>query len=258
MPTVVGNRGVEVRGLSWSYGSRTALDGVDLSVQSGRFTVLLGPNGAGKSTLVALLSGLIVARHGRITIRGYDMFREPRAALAVMGFVFQQQTLDLDLTVTQNMAYFAAIRGMTPACARSRIAASLERMGLAERAHETAGALNGGHRRRLEIARALLHEPAVLILDEPTSGLDVPSRGALVQHVHALCTDEGLTVLWATHLVDEVWVNDDLIVLADGRVREQGAVREVLTRAGCESVLEAFSQLTTTPGGSPAGAAGSE
>lgn len=258
MPTVASNRGVEVQGLSWSYGSRTALDGVDLSVHSGRFTVLLGPNGAGKSTLVALLSGLIVARHGHITIRGYDMFRQPRAALAVMGFVFQQPTLDLDLTVTQNMAYFAAIRGMSPACARPRIAASLERMGLDGRAHETAGSLNGGHRRRLEIARALLHDPAVLILDEPTSGLDVPSRGALVQHVHELCANEGLTVLWATHLVDEVWEDDDLVVLADGRVAEQGAVREVLARAGCESVLEAFSRLTATQRGGLAGATGLE
>ncbi len=104
--------------------------------------------------------------------------------------------------------------------------------------------LNGGHRRRLEIARALLCEPNLLLLDEPTVGLDVPSRAALVEHVHQLCADSRLTVLWATHLVDEIWPHDDLVVLHQGRVRAAGAVADVLDETGCADVNSAFAALT--------------
>ena len=104
--------------------------------------------------------------------------------------------------------------------------------------------MNGGHRRRLEIARALLHEPRLLLLDEPTVGLDIPTRSELVEHVHALCAERDLSALWATHLVDEVWPEDDLIVLHQGEVRELGPVAEVLERCGTEDVVSAFTALT--------------
>ncbi|MFQ5935792.1 MAG: ABC transporter ATP-binding protein [Acidiferrobacterales bacterium] len=243
--------GIEIHDLHYAYGDKPALDNVSLSLKAGRFTALLGPNGAGKSTLVTLLSGLIVATRGRIEILGEDIARRPRIALARMGIVFQQQTLDLDLTVAQNMFYFAALRGLAGKTARARIDANLERMGLAERKGEKVRALNSGHRRRLEIARALVHTPDVLILDEPTVGLDVPSRNEIIGHIHALCTKQKLTVLWATHLVDEVWEDDDLIVLHAGRVRATGSLREVLAVTHSATVLEAFNQLTAVDGGLP-------
>lgn len=236
--------GIEIQELRFAYGPKTALDSVSLRVRPGRFTALLGPNGAGKSTLVALLCGLIASREGRIRVFGIDLSVTPRKALAQMGIVFQQPTLDLDLSVAQNMAYFAALRGITGRDAGRRAASCLERLGLAGREAEKARDLNGGHRRRLEIARALLIEPRLLLLDEPTVGLDVPSRRDLVKHVHGLCAESGITVLWATHLVDEVWPGDDLVVLHRGRVPASGALEEVLEKSAAASVLEAFETLT--------------
>ena len=236
--------GVEIDNLHFAYGAKKALDGVSLTIRRGCFTAILGPNGAGKSTLFSLLCGLIASRSGRIRVLGIDMTERPRAALMQMGIVFQQQTLDLDLSVAQNMAYFGALRGLTAGECKRRASACLERMGLEGREHEKTRALNGGHRRRLEIARALLCEPSLLLLDEPTVGLDVPSRSALVEHVHELCVETRLTVLWATHLVDEIWPRDDLIVLHQGRVRAAGAVEAVLEETGRADVNGAFAALT--------------
>jgi ABC-2 type transport system ATP-binding protein len=237
--------GVQVRGLNFSYGKREALKNFSMTLGAGRFTALLGPNGAGKSTLVSLLSNLFAPKPECISVFGMDITGHPRQVLATMGIVFQQSTLDLDLTVRQNMAYFAALHGLGGAVAGQRIDLCLERMDLVNRAGERARNLNGGHRRRLEVARVLLHKPRFLLLDEPTVGLDVASRAALVEYVHRLCRDEGLTVLWATHLVDEVADDDDLVVLHEGEVRAAGPVQDVLAGCGASSVLEAFNKLTS-------------
>lgn len=241
---------LEISKVSYAYGPKTALREVSFTVRSGRFTALLGPNGAGKSTLVALVSALFVPQQGEIRVLGQPLGRNARPALARMGIVFQQQTLDLDLTVRQNMLYFAKLHGMSGKGARANIDSSLSYMGLAGRESEKVRALNGGHRRRLEIARVLLHEPRFLLLDEPTVGLDIPTRGELVGHVHALCAERGLAVLWATHLVDEVRPEDDLVVLHQGQVRDAGPVAEVLVRRGAADVLTAFTGLTQSKGAS--------
>ena len=235
---------VEVRGLNFAYGKRAALKEISFSLQAGRFAALLGPNGAGKSTLVNLLSNLFAPEPGTVSIFGSDITAAPRRALAVMGIVFQQSTLDLDLSVYQNMAYFAALHGLSGKAGKERIELCLQRMDLLNRAGERARKLNGGHRRRLEIARVLLHEPRFLLLDEPTVGLDVPTRASLVKHIHQLCDEDGLTVLWATHLVDEVAEGDDLIVLHEGEVRAKGNLQDILANCGARSVLEAFNSLT--------------
>ncbi len=245
-------QGIDIVDVRYAYGAKPALADVSMALRPGRFTALLGPNGAGKSTLVSLLSGLFVPQGGRISIFGLDLAKDPLAALSVMGIVFQQQTLDLDLSVRQNMAYFAALHGLAGRRAGQRIEACLTRLGLAARQKEKVRALNSGHRRRLEIARSLVHEPRFLLLDEPTVGLDVPARADLVAHVHALCRDDGLTVLWATHLVDEVEAGDDLVVLHDGTVRAQGAVADVLASTGAHDVLGAFHRLTTPAPAEPA------
>ena len=230
-----------VEGLGHRYGRLRALDGVSFAVERGAFCALLGPNGAGKSTLFGLMTRLFTTPEGRIAVAGHDVAREPRAALAAMGVVFQPSTLDLDLTVRRNLLYFAALHGIAGRDAARRIDAALDRLGMAERAGERARELNGGHRRRAEIARALLHDPAVLLLDEPTVGLDAASRAAITAHVHDLAGERGLTVLWATHLTDEVREGDRLVVLHRGRVLADGTAREV---AGGAPLTDAFLAMT--------------
>ncbi|MFZ7090726.1 ABC transporter ATP-binding protein [Primorskyibacter sp. 2E233] len=235
---------LSITDLSFSYGAKQALDGVSFTAHPGRFTALLGPNGAGKSTLFALLTRLFTTHQGRIEIAGIDLAKTPRLALAQMGIVFQQPTLDLDLTVRQNLSYFAALHGLSGADAQTRIDAALDRLGMRERASEKARALNGGHRRRTEIARALLHSPKVLLLDEPTVGLDAASRAAITDHLHDLAEQDDLTVLWATHLTDEVRPCDDLILLHQGRIKATGRAGEL---HGKETLSDWFLAQTRAP-----------
>ena len=218
--------GLSVSSLSYAYGAKTALQDVSFDVAPGQFCALLGPNGAGKSTLFALLTRLLTTRHGRIVIAGHDLSRHPRAALAQLGIVFQQTTLDLDLTVRQNLMYFAALHGLSGRNARLRVEGSLDQLDMLPRADEKARTLNGGHKRRTEIARALLHGPKVLLLDEPTVGLDAAARSAITTHVHEL-TDLGISVLWATHLTDEVRPTDQLVILHRARVLATGTAAAI-------------------------------
>ena len=233
--------GITVQDLSFSHAAKQALDAVSFDVPQGSFCALLGPNGAGKSTLFALLTRLYTTQSGQIAIAGHDLRAAPLQALAAMGVVFQQQTLDLDLTVAANLRYFAALQGLSGREAATRIGAALERLDMAERAREPVRNLNGGHRRRAEIARALIHRPKVLLLDEPTVGLDAAARAAITGHVHDLARDEGLTVLWATHLTDEVRADDQLIVLHRGRVLAQGPCRDITQGA---ALAETFLTMT--------------
>jgi ABC-2 type transport system ATP-binding protein len=210
-------QGLRVANLSYRYGPRQALSDVSFSVERGQFCALLGPNGAGKTTLFNLLTGLFCAPQGGIYLGGTSMADHPRAVLARTGVVFQQPTLDPDLTVRRNLLYFAALHGIAGAEAGRRADAALAQLGMAERAQERVRSLNGGHRRRMEIARALIHRPDLLLLDEPTVGLDAASRSAITDHVHQLAAS-GLCVLWATHLTDEVRDTDRVILLHHGKV----------------------------------------
>lgn len=214
--------GLYIENLNYSYGAREALRNVSFTVEPGRFCALLGPNGAGKSTLFSLLTRLFTTDQGKIEIAGCDLSRDPRAALAQIGVVFQQSTLDLDLSVYRNLSYFAALHGISGSKARFRILAALEQLGMADRIHDRARDLNGGHRRRLEIARCLIHSPSVLLLDEPTVGLDAAARRSITDHVHDLSKNNNLTVLWATHLTDEIKDEDQLIILHGGQVLADG------------------------------------
>jgi ABC-2 type transport system ATP-binding protein len=233
---------LSISGLSHQYGARTALDNVCFTVEAGVFCALLGPNGAGKSTLYSRLTRLITGASAKISIAGIDLETAPRTALARMGIVFQQSTLDLDLTAHQNLVYFAALHGIGGREARLRIAAALERLDMAERAHEKVRTLNGGHRRRTEIARALLHRPQVLLLDEATVGLDAAARSQITAHVHGLCADEGITVLWATHLTDEIGPDDQVVILHHGKVLADGRACVI---AGEVDLKQAFLSMTS-------------
>ncbi len=233
-----------VENLSFSYGGKKALDEVGFAIRPGECTLLLGPNGAGKSTLFALITRLYDARAGKIELCGFDIKKKTGKALARLGVVFQQSTLDIDLTVVQNLNYHAALHGMGGKLAKQRIQQELERLNMYERRFEKIRQLNGGHRRRVEIARALLHKPVLLLLDEPTVGLDVPSRQDIVDHVHRLAKDEKLAVLWASHLIDEVYPGDNLIVLHKGQIKAAGSVSDILGQTGTASVKDAFYTLT--------------
>jgi len=235
---------LEVEDLGYSYGGNFALIEVSFAVAPGSFTVLLGPNGAGKTTLMSLITRLYDSRTGKIRIDGHDLRTQTSEALARTGVVFQQPTLDLDLTVRQNLYYHASLHGMSRRVTSGRIEEELSRLDMLERLDEKVRSLNGGHRRRLEIARALLHQPRFLLLDEPTVGLDVPTRHAIVTHVHDLCRAGDIAVLWATHLIDEVFDGDHVIVLHKGRIPAQGTVAAVNRAAGGRTIAESFNKLT--------------
>ena len=229
--------------VSFRYGVHQALRNVSFEVFPGQFTALLGPNGAGKTTLFSLITRLYVTRDGTIRIEGQNVRTAGSRALAPLGVVFQQPALDLDLTVRQNLRYFASLQGLSRHDADERMMGALQDLRMVERVDEKVRALNGGHRRRVEIARALLHEPRVLLLDEATVGLDVPTREAIVAHVHALARERGLAVLWATHLIDEIKPDDDLIVLHRGEIVARGNVDHVIKASGAPDLSKAFQKL---------------
>jgi ABC-2 type transport system ATP-binding protein len=231
--------------VSHSYGARKALDDVSFSVRSGSFTVLLGLNGAGKSTLFSLITRLYAARQGGIEIFGHDVAKEPGKALRQLGVVFQARTLDLELSVMQNLLYHAALHGIGGAAARSRARDVLARAGLSERANDKARALSGGQIRRVEIARALLHRPRLLLLDEPTVGLDVKARADILAHVRELVRTQGLGVLWTTHLIDEIEEDDAVVILHKSKILAFGPAASVIASARAGSISDAFERLTS-------------
>ncbi|MNQ19690.1 Daunorubicin/doxorubicin resistance ATP-binding protein DrrA [compost metagenome] len=235
---------LEVSALGFAYGARQALQGVGFEVAPGSFAALLGPNGAGKSTLIALLTRLYDLQQGDIQVMGCSLRQQPRQALRQLGVVFQQSTLDLDLSVEQNLRYHAALHGMAKPVASARIDEELARQQLNERRHDKVRDLNGGHRRRVEIARALLHQPRLLLLDEASVGLDPASRLALNRHVRQLCRDDGLAVLWTTHLLDEVQASDELLILNRGRLVAQGLASQI--GADDASLAATFERLTSS------------
>jgi ABC-2 type transport system ATP-binding protein len=235
-----------IRNVSHSYGPRQALSEVSLSVPQSRFTALLGLNGAGKTTLFSLITRLYDTRHGSIQVLGHPVSREPGPALRLLGVVFQARTLDLDISVMENLLYHAALHGIGSREARRRARAALEEIELADRARDAVRNLSGGQMRRVEIARALLHQPRVLVLDEPTVGLDVASRSAILRHVRSLVRERGVAVLWATHLLDEVADGDAVVVLHRGKVLAAGDVSQVVASAGAADMRSAFIALTGT------------
>src|ERR1700753_583425 len=227
-----------------TYRAIRAVDGITLRAAAGEFIALLGPNGAGKTTLFQLLSGLFVPDSGRIEIMGYDMRRDPVPALAQLGIVFQQPTLDLELTVSGNLLFHAGLHGIPRAIAKVRIAEELARLGLAERAHDKAVQFCGGNRRRVELARALLHRPRVLLMDEPTVGLDPGSRSDLLKLLLEMRRERAVAVLWATHLCDEVEGAARVVVLHKGKVLADMTPAMFVAKAGTTTIEQAFLAMT--------------
>ncbi|MCK4493771.1 MAG: ATP-binding cassette domain-containing protein [Methylococcales bacterium] len=233
-----------VENLSFAYGKKKALDSVNFTLQSGECTVLLGPNGAGKSTLFSLITRLYDTHQGQIQLCGFDIKKQSRQALMRLGVVYQQTTLDIDLTVLQNLRYHLALHGIARKQGNKRIQEELERLNMYERRHEKIRQLNGGHKRRVEIARALLHNPSLLLLDEPTVGLDVPSRKSIVEHIHQLADNRALSVLWASHLIDEIYPDDQILILHQGKIKASGSIKHILLKTETNLISAAFYKLT--------------
>lgn len=240
---------LRVDGVTHAFGSKKALDDVSIEAPAGAFTALVGQNGAGKTTLFSLITRLYNNTSGSIRVLGHDVRRQPAQALARLGVVFQARTLDLELTVRQNLLYHAALHGIGRAEAKIRAEAALARVNLEARAGDRVRALSGGQMRRVEIARALLHGPAFLLLDEPTTGLDIGSRRTLIEEVRRLIKDDGIGVLWATHITDEIAAADGVVVLHQGRVMASGSPQELCARAKTDDVGAAFMAIVGEPTG---------
>lgn len=237
-----------IEGVSHRYDGYAALTDVSFSIPLSGFCALLGPNGAGKTTLVSLITRLYARQTGRIAIFGNDLEKRPETALARLGVVFQQRSLDPDLTVMQNLRYQGALHGLPGAEIRARAGEELERIGLDGEAGAPLRKLSGGQARRVEIARALLHRPDLLVLDEPTVGLDPASRRAI--HAHALSLRaRGVAILWCTHLLDEVEADSQLVILDKGKLLADDIAAKVQAQAGAASIEDAFAALTGQGGG---------
>jgi len=238
-----------VDGLTKRYGARAALDGMSFSLPAGQFVALLGPNGAGKSTLFQVLTGLFAADQGDAVIAGHAIRNAPAQALGHLGVVFQQMSLDLDLSVAANLRFHADLHGLPRAVAAERISAGCAALGLADELKRAVRELSGGNRRKVELVRALLHRPGLLLMDEPTVGLDPKSRRDLKAAILADIAARGTCVLWATHLVDEVADADRVLLLHQGRLLADGTPAAVAAELGGGGLEDAFIRATALPTG---------
>ncbi|MGC0419512.1 ATP-binding cassette domain-containing protein [Embleya sp. AB8] len=235
--TASGPPAVSAEGLRKTYGAVEAVAGVDLRVEAGESFGFLGPNGAGKSTTIALLTTLARPTGGRAFVAGVDVVRDPARARRHLGVVFQETTLDHDLTAWENLRFHAELHGVPRRETRARIADMLELVGLAaEQQQRTIRTFSGGMKRRLEIARGLLHTPDVLFLDEPTLGLDPYARNQLWEHLHRVRQERRTTVFLTTHYLDEADQCDRIAIIDHGRIVAQDTPTALKTAIGHDTV----------------------
>lgn len=213
---------VSLSHLTHRYGDLVALNDVSFTLESGRFFALLGPNGGGKTTLFRILSTLLRPTAGTARIFGQDTTAAPDAVRRMLGVVFQHTALDDELTVQENLLAHGALYGLRGRALRHRIDALLDRFGMADRARDRAGVLSGGQRRRVDLARCLLHAPRLLLLDEPTTGLDPAVRRAFWDTLSGVREDEGTTILLATHLLKEAEQSDCVGIIDRGTLAALG------------------------------------
>ena len=228
---------IQLQDLRHSYGERIALAGVSFAVCKAEIFGLLGPNGSGKTTTFRILSTLMLPSGGRALIVGHDVAREPALVRRLIGVVFQEQSIDIKLSAEENLTHVGHLYGLRGAGLKKRVQEMLGRVGLADRAREKAETFSGGMRRRLELAKGLLHHPSVLLLDEPTTGLDPGARRDLWQYLQILRDEEGVTVLVTTHLMEEAERCDRLAIYANGSVVGLGTPAELKSEIGGDVIL---------------------
>jgi ABC-2 type transport system ATP-binding protein len=228
---------IRVEGITHRYNGRVALDGVSFDVRPAEIFGLLGPNGSGKTTLFRILSTLMVPSGGRAIIMGCDAARDPNGLRRRIGVVFQAQSIDVKLSAAENLRHQGHLYGLRGAALTARIREMLARVGLADRAHDRAETFSGGMQRRLELAKGLLHHPAVLLLDEPTTGLDPGARRDLWQYLAILRDEEHVTVVVTTHLMEEAERCDRLAILSEGKLVALGTPAELKREIGGDVIL---------------------
>jgi ABC-2 type transport system ATP-binding protein len=231
---------VEVRDLKRSYGDRAALAGVSFDVREGEIFGFLGPNGGGKTTLLRILATLLPPSSGSATVFGLDVARDPNEVRRRIGVVFQSKHVDGKLTAAENLRHHGHLYGLRGGELTERIQQSLTRFGLLDRAKDLVETFSGGLRRRLELAKGLLHRPGLLLLDEPTTGLDPGARRDLWDYLAALRGQGGkdtLTVVLSTHLLDEAERCDRLAILHQGQIVSAGSPDALKSEIGGEVIL---------------------
>ena len=228
---------IQVENLTHRYGERIALRNVEFAVAKGEIFGLLGPNGGGKSTLFRILSTMMAPSEGRAVIGGCDVTGDRAAVRRQIGVVFQTQSLDKALTVEENLRAQGHLHALSGALLRERIAYALAQLGIEDRRKDIVETLSGGLRRRVEIAKALLHRPPVLLMDEASTGLDPAARRDLTRHIERLRDQEGVTILLTTHVLEEADRCDRLILLHRGEVVTEGSPRELRARSGGDVVV---------------------
>ena len=228
---------IEVRNLSHRYGDRVALSKVSFELKKGEIFGLLGPNGGGKSTLFRNLSTMMVPTEGQAILAGADVVRDPAAVRRQVGVVFQTQSLDKALTVEENLRAQGHLHGLSGAELRQRMEKSMKQLGLDDRRKDLVETLSGGLKRRVEIAKALLHKPQILLMDEASTGLDPAARRDLSRHVENLRDHEGVTILLTTHILEEADRCDRLALLHQGKIVAQGIPAELRSRIGGDVVV---------------------
>jgi ABC-2 type transport system ATP-binding protein len=233
---------LELNQIDFSYGKKQVLKNVSLSIKEGTFSVLLGLNGAGKSTLFSLVTRLLNLQKGEIFINSFSI-KDYSNALKDIGIVFQEPTLDLDLTVKQNLYYYGSLKGLGFKETILSIQDEIEKLELLDVMDTTVRNLNGGHRRRVEILRALINKPKLLLLDEATVGLDLKSRFDILAYVRDLVVTKNISVLWITHLFDEVTLEDDLSIIKAGEIIESGTVKEIVAKYEKDNLVDTFNFL---------------
>ncbi len=235
---------VETSGLTRRFGSLTAVDGIDIAVAPGEFFAFLGPNGAGKTTTIQMLCTLRRPSAGSAAVNGFDVVREGPLVRSSIGIVFQDSTLDDYLTAEQNLRYHCMIYHAPKREREARIDEVLGLVDLRERRRDSVRSFSGGMKRRLEVARALLHEPSVLFLDEPTTGLDPQTRRCIWQHLHRLREEVSLTLFLTTHYLAEAEEADRVAIIDHGKIVAEGPPALLTSDSGADSLEDAFVMLT--------------
>lgn len=233
---------LNLENLSYKYDKKEVLHNVNLQIKNESFFVLLGLNGAGKSTIFSLITRLLSLQVGSIALNGHDL-KNYKKALKNIGIVFQEPTLDLDLSVKENLYYYGCMQGLSFKETMQSIKDEILTLELEDKLDTCVRDLNQGHRRRVEILRALINEPKILLLDEATVGLDVKSRFEIISYIRNIIKTKKISVLWITHLFDEVINSDELAIIKDGQIIESGVLSEILSKHNKTSLNEVFSYL---------------
>ncbi len=235
---------LDIKDLKKSYGKTEALKGVTLSIDRAEVVGLLGPNGAGKSTLFQIAAGLFAPDSGSVSLFGLDYRRNAADILKRLGVVFQARAIDLDMSVQANLAFHGALFGLAGSALKTRINEVTALLEIGDLLKKPVRNLSGGNQRRVEVARALLNGPELLLMDEPSTGLDPVTREMLVEHMQIVRREHGTSILWATHLVEELEKADRILLLVAGAIVRVGSPAELMAETGTDNLTAAYISIT--------------